>query len=332
MDEAPGFSSFDMRPGLDDLASTLAGFLPKRVRERLAIRSVTGDILPSSLKSGIYNRAVIMVASRTKYTQTLIRELHQIEKQPDSVLDQTSLKHIFRENKLSDDSLSEDDVLHESCVADLFPLNSEQRDATASLLKNDISVVTGPPGTGKSQVVVSAVANTRIFGQSILFTSRNHKAIDAVYDRAKDRDGNPLIARANSKDDPTVKYSFSMAINDLLNKAIDQKDEQNFSRKVEQLERRLGERGETARVANTIQDLRDDIGSLEEELSWLLEKFDAALIRDLRQLEGVLPIDQLEAIDILLATLLENRNQISFFKNVRWTMSWLCGVRPIRFI
>ena len=329
-DEAPGFSSFDMRPGLHDLASTLAGFLPKRVKERLAIRSVTGDILPTSLKSGIYNRAVIMVASRTKYTQTLIRELHQIEKQPDSVLGQTSLKHIFSESKLSDESLAENDIIHESSVADLFPLNSEQRDATASLLKNDISVVTGPPGTGKSQVVVSAVANARIFGQSVLFTSRNHKAIDAVYDRAKDRDGNHLIARANSKDDPTVKYSFSMAVNDLLNKTIDQKDEQKFSRKVEQLERRLSERGETGKVANTIQNLRDDIGSLEEELSWLSEKLDEATIRALSESEGVLPIDQLEAIDILLATLLENRNHNSFLKKVRWLMSWLRMIRSWR--
>ena len=47
-------------------------------------------------------------------------------------------------------------------------LNAEQRRATASLLTRDITVVTGPPGTGKSQVVSSTVANARLSGLKVV--------------------------------------------------------------------------------------------------------------------------------------------------------------------
>ena len=46
------------------------------------------------------------------------------------------------------------------------------------------TVVTGPPGTGKSQVVVDLVANAWTHGQSILVTSTNNAAVDVAVSRA----------------------------------------------------------------------------------------------------------------------------------------------------
>lgn len=46
-----------------------------------------------------------------------------------------------------------------------------------------LSVVTGPPGTGKSQAIV-AIATTALWaGQTVIVASKNHQALDAVEQR-----------------------------------------------------------------------------------------------------------------------------------------------------
>jgi len=267
-DEPQGFTADDIRPDLDELTNTLSSFLSKRVREPLNCRSVSAHSLPAEFRSGIYNRAVIMIGKRTKYTQTLLKELKHIESQSDEILDQTSLKHIFKID--STEAINENEEKpHEAIVADVMPLNAEQREAVSSLLTKEISVVTGPPGTGKSQVVMETVANSLIQRQSVLFASRNHKAIDAVVDRLKDSENRPLIIRTNSKSDPNLNYTFKKAIKDLLTANGNVEVLKKYEKKVDQLNRLLADRGQNVTIINRIYFLGDKIGELEEKLSEL---------------------------------------------------------------
>jgi very-short-patch-repair endonuclease len=64
------------------------------------------------------------------------------------------------------------------------PSNREQFIALEEALNRPVSKVTGPPGTGKSQVAVNLIANLVFNGLSVLFTSKNHKAVHAIYERA----------------------------------------------------------------------------------------------------------------------------------------------------
>ncbi len=117
-----------------------------------------------------------MLAKRTRFQVTLLKELAAIQKMPDEVLDRTALRHVFRRSMDTKPS-NNHDVQHESVVIDVGQLNAEQRRATASILTNDITLVTGPPGTGKSQVVSSTTMNARLKNRTVLFGSRNHKAM-----------------------------------------------------------------------------------------------------------------------------------------------------------
>src|SRR6185436_12854620 len=68
--------------------------------------------------------------------------------------------------------------VHEGFVVETCSLNAEQREAVASLLTENVTVITGPPGTGKSQVATAAMANARLQDMPVLCASRNHKALD----------------------------------------------------------------------------------------------------------------------------------------------------------
>lgn len=272
-DEPSGFTSNDTRPDLDDLAHTLSAFMSRKVKEPLNSRSVNAHTLPSGFKTGIYNKAVIMIGSRTKYTQTLLKELSAIGSQPDEVLEQTSLKYLFQNEAQLSLENNADSIPHEASVAEVLPLNSEQRESVSALLSNGISVVTGPPGTGKSQVIVGAIANGRFQDKSILFASRNHKAIDAVVGRAKDENGKPSIIRTNSKEDSSLKYTFRNAISDLLSTEIDIEVRGVYGRRITKLNILLNKRGKYSETADHIRLLRDKIGELEETIAWLKEEF-----------------------------------------------------------
>jgi hypothetical protein len=131
-DETPGIERGEIVPSMDNLVAALAAFIPERVRQPLRSESISDDPLAEPFESGIYSRAVLMLAKRTKYTVTLLRELSAIEKANDSVLDKTALRHIFA---ISNDKRQEEtrEPIHESLVSETIPLNAEQRLGIAAL-------------------------------------------------------------------------------------------------------------------------------------------------------------------------------------------------------
>ena len=271
LDEPIGFSSDDKRSDLNELSKTLSAFLSRQIKEPLNCNSIISDPIQNDFKPGIYNKAVIIIGNRTKYTQTLLSELNKICSQPDNILDQTSLKYIFKDEINSLD-LTQNDRLHEETVADVLPLNVEQREAVGSLLKEKIVIVTGPPGTGKSQMVMGCIANSRFNEKPLLFASRNHKAIDAVVNRLFDRENRPLILRTNSKDDPNLIYTFRNAIKDVQIAYSDVEHQKQYEEQSKRLNELLSKRGEYALSLNQIYEISDNIGQLEEELSSIKEQ------------------------------------------------------------
>lgn len=63
------------------------------------------------------------------------------------------------------------------------PLNQQQLRAIQSVRSEPIVVVTGPPGTGKSQLVLNLITEAFLKGEKVLFASRNNRAVDVVMNR-----------------------------------------------------------------------------------------------------------------------------------------------------
>lgn len=67
----------------------------------------------------------------------------------------------------------------------IFPFgsNSSQTKAVTRALKNDLSVIEGPPGTGKTQTILNIIANLIIRGKTIEVVSNNNSATENVYEK-----------------------------------------------------------------------------------------------------------------------------------------------------
>lgn len=64
-------------------------------------------------------------------------------------------------------------------------LNEGQEAVIRAAMVRRLTVATGPPGTGKSQLIVNAVATARAAGQTVLVASTNNKAVDEVWERCE---------------------------------------------------------------------------------------------------------------------------------------------------
>ena len=70
--------------------------------------------------------------------------------------------------------------------------------AVHAAMTNALTVVTGPPGTGKSQMIVNAVAAAVVRGESVLLASKNNHAVDVVVERLRQISPAAAIVRAGS--------------------------------------------------------------------------------------------------------------------------------------
>lgn len=66
------------------------------------------------------------------------------------------------------------------------PCNESQEQVIAAAMSRALTVATGPPGTGKSEVVTAVVATALAAGQSVLVASTNNEAVDVVAARCDD--------------------------------------------------------------------------------------------------------------------------------------------------
>lgn len=143
---------------------------------------------------GLYNRAVLVAAERSRYTWGLETELSKLMRLEPEDYEDTALGTWLAGSEIRSSVPANEPLL------EVLPLNSEQRDAVLQGLNNDLTVVTGPPGTGKSQVVTSILVNAAWQGTKVLFASKNNKAVDVVEERVNALGPRPVLLRLGSND------------------------------------------------------------------------------------------------------------------------------------
>ena len=140
-------------------------------------------------QDGILNRAILFAKDPTPYTVGLSNELARLEEYGDLDIRHSVLwKFIHKQ--------FDKDTPYEKEILEVLPLNDEQEQAVRSALSADVTLIAGPPGTGKTQVVANLIINAAIAGQSVLFTSKNNNAVDVVVKRVNSLNKDlPLVLR-----------------------------------------------------------------------------------------------------------------------------------------
>lgn len=107
-----------------------------------------------------------------------------------------SLLESFLLNESIDNAIETIDVDSLLCVT---KLDESQKKAIAEAMGSRISVITGAPGTGKTQVIENLLANALIQGKKVLVASKNNKAVDNVKDRFDTLDSTGYFLRFGSR-------------------------------------------------------------------------------------------------------------------------------------
>ena len=80
-----------------------------------------------------------------------------------------------------------------------LPCNQSQEEVLEHLRRAPLTIVTGPPGTGKTQLVVNAVTNAWLDGEKVLVTSTNNAAVDVAVARAETDVFSGLLMRTGNR-------------------------------------------------------------------------------------------------------------------------------------
>jgi very-short-patch-repair endonuclease len=167
-------------------------------REALDPYALSAEVPPAELHvPGIYNQAVLFAGTRSPFTYGLEIELRKLMQLDDDAVRDTALGAWLRSENITAPLPEERPIL------EVLPLNTEQRQAVMQGLAAPLTVVTGPPGTGKSQVVTSLVTNMAFQERSVLFASKNNHAVDVVESRVNDLGALPLLLRLGKEEHHT---------------------------------------------------------------------------------------------------------------------------------
>ena len=175
---------FNLRP---DLEKNIQNF--SELDQNLSLINLENIIesLENINKNKIYLRKnlVIWILNRVDYhVEKVLQNIISLE---NLNLDETSIKEIFSEEQTgyndTNNEYGEIDGIKKHEIYTVLPSNKEQLDVIRWALKNKITVVEGPPGTGKSHTITNLALHLLKEGKKILITSYTTKALDVVVNK-----------------------------------------------------------------------------------------------------------------------------------------------------
>lgn len=152
----------------------LERFLHGKTPTILGLKEALSTIIGAEVE--LFEQIGVSLSSKNPALSQLVSELKRLGQETNL----TGLMVDFLENRSFENQI---EVIDSDRLVALAPMDDAQRKAVAAALGSRVSVVTGPPGCGKTQVILNILANAVLHGKSVLVSSKNNKAVDNVRDR-----------------------------------------------------------------------------------------------------------------------------------------------------
>ena len=143
---------------------------------------------------GVYNAALWIRANGGGASQSLRKEFDELARRQDWTATAAAYLVPDRPHPANRAGASSTNPL-----AAPLPCNGSQESALDRFRRDPLTIVTGPPGTGKTQLVVNAVTNAWLDGETVLVASTNNSAVDVAADRANKDIGLGTVLRTGNR-------------------------------------------------------------------------------------------------------------------------------------
>lgn len=139
------------------------------------IRIVKDTLKDDQKASGVmaYYRRVVKETAKTEENQFMLSQFDDI-----SYVNGDSVLSLYLKGELAKNKDN-----FEMPVVCPFGLNMSQSKALKMAFENRISIIEGPPGTGKTQTILNIISNAVIRGKSVAVVSNNNSATDNVFEK-----------------------------------------------------------------------------------------------------------------------------------------------------
>ena len=186
------------------------------------IKIVKNTLKDNEQASGVmaYYRRVVQETVHTEEDQFLLQQFDDI-----NYVNEESVLALYLKGQLE-----KNDPKRIHPLISPFGINFSQSKAINMMFNNRISIVEGPPGTGKTQTILNFIANALINKKSIAVVSNNNSATDNVYEKL-DKYGYSFIAAPLGNADNVDKFfeEYDTAIPSFDKKIIDVYSLKNLS-------------------------------------------------------------------------------------------------------
>ena len=204
-------------------------------------------------EEGVYNHAICLTIAQSSYTVGLENELSVLANLTEASYRDTALFDWIHD-AVADAASS--GAKANFPLLEVFPMNTEQEAAIRHALTQKLTIVTGPPGTGKSQVVANLLTNAAWNKKSVLFSSKNNKAVDVVEKRVNSLCSRPVMLRLGND-----KYANRLAelVTDCLSYNSAEDDKSIYKQRKKEYQLKLAEYNQLFQEKARIVRLRNNV-------------------------------------------------------------------------
>ena len=219
-------------------------------------------------EEGVYNHAICLTIAQSSYTVGLENELSVLANLTEASYRDTALFdwiHDAVADAVSSGAKANFPLL------EVFPMNTEQEVAIRHALTQKLTIVTGPPGTGKSQVVANLLTNAAWNKKSVLFSSKNNKAVDVVEKRVNSLCSRPVMLRLGND-----KYANRLAelVTDCLSYNSAEDDKSIYKQRKKEYQLKLAEYNQLFQEKARIVRLRNSVDHAEQAICTLRKNWE----------------------------------------------------------